>query len=53
MKRSVKTSVIRAAGLLMIEWLESMRLLKVKYPYLYSLAVRKCPFTNGKVVIEK
>jgi len=50
--RHLNVDIERAAGLLMIEWLESMRLLKVKYPYLYSLAVRKCPFTHGKVVIE-
>ena len=50
--RHLNMDVERAAGLLMIEWLESMRILKVKYPYLYSLAVRKCPFAHGKVVIE-
>jgi len=37
----------RAFQILLIEWIESMRILKKKYPYLYSLAVRKCPFSGG------
>lgn len=36
----------RAFQILLIEWIESMRILKKKYPYLYSLAVRKCPFSG-------
>ena len=42
----------RAARLLLLEWLDSMRALRVRYPYLYSLAVRKCPFGECKVVID-
>lgn len=42
----------RAYQILLIEWLESMRVLKRKYPYLYSLAVRKCPFGSGDVMIK-
>jgi hypothetical protein len=43
----------RAFQILLIEWIESMRLLKKKYPYLYSLAVRKCPFGGGDVTIKE
>ena len=39
----------RAVQLLLIEWIESMRLLKLKYPYLYSLAIRKNIFGQGDV----
>ncbi len=42
----------RAYQILLIEWIESMRILKRKYPYLYSLAVRKCPFGSGDVTIQ-
>jgi hypothetical protein len=42
----------RAYQILLIEWIESMRILKRKYPYLYSLAVRKCPFGSGDVMIH-
>ena len=42
----------RAAQLLLIEWLESMRQLKTRYPYLYSLAVRKCPLGFSDVVVH-
>lgn len=41
----------RAFQILLIEWIESMRILRKKYPYLYSLAVRKCPFGNGKITV--
>jgi hypothetical protein len=41
----------RAFQILLIEWIESMRILRKKYPYLYSLAVRKCPFGNGKIIV--
>lgn len=42
----------RAIQILLIEWIESMRILKKKYPYLYSLAVRKCPFGSGEVIVK-
>jgi len=42
----------RAFQILLIEWVESMRILKKKFPYLYSLAVRKCPFGGGNVIID-
>lgn len=43
----------RAFQILLIEWIESMRLLKKKYPYLYSLAVRKCPFGDGDATVKQ
>ncbi|HAL74839.1 MAG TPA: hypothetical protein DCM45_07120, partial [Clostridiales bacterium] len=42
----------RAVQLLLIEWLSSMCQLKVRYPYLYSLAVRKCPLGESDVIIK-
>ena len=50
--RHLNIDISRAAQLLLIEWIDSMRALKVRYPYLYSLAVRKCPFGKAKIVIE-
>lgn len=43
----------RAIQLLLIEWLESMRQLKTRYPYLYSLAIRKSPLGQGCVIITE
>lgn len=43
----------RAIQLLLIEWLESMRQLKARYPYLYSLAIRKSPLGQGSVIITE
>lgn len=43
----------RAIQLLLIEWLESMRQLKTRYPYLYSLAIRKSPLGQGSVIIRE
>ncbi|MFZ5974485.1 MAG: hypothetical protein ACOYU3_03620, partial [Bacillota bacterium] len=43
----------RAYRLLLMEWIYYMRHLKEKYPYLFSLAVRKSPFENHSVVIYK
>lgn len=42
----------RAMQLLLVEWLESMRQLKIRYPYLYSLAVRKCPLGDSDIIIK-
>lgn len=42
----------RAVQLLLIEWLASMCQLKVRYPYLYSLAVRKCPLGESDIIIK-
>lgn len=41
----------RAYRLLVVEWIFYMRHLKEKYPYLFSLAVRKSPFSGNKSVI--
>ena len=42
----------RAWGLLVGEWIGYMKHLKHRYPYLWSLAVRKNPFKEGSVVIS-
>ena len=47
----LNTDIQRAVRLLLIEWMESMRALKGRYPYLYSLAVRKCPFGKRNVIL--
>ncbi len=41
----------RAYRLLVVEWIFYMRHLKEKYPYLFSLAVRKSPFSQNSSVI--
>jgi hypothetical protein len=43
----------RAWGLLVGEWVGYMKHLKHRYPYLWSLAVRKNPFTQNSVVIRE
>lgn len=48
----INVDLQRAFQILLIEWVESMRILKKKYPYLYSLAVRKSPFGNGDVTVK-
>jgi len=50
--RHLNTDIQRADKLLLLEWIDSMRALKGRYPYLYSLAVRKCPFGKRKTIIE-
>lgn len=43
----------RAYKMLVVEWIYYMNHLKIEYPYLFSLAVRKSPFNvNGSVVIK-
>jgi hypothetical protein len=42
----------RGGQALLLEWINSMRLLKANYPYLFSLAVRKSPFGPGDPVIH-
>lgn len=41
----LESDIQRAYQLLLSEWVESMRSLKTRYPYLYAMAVRKCPFS--------
>jgi hypothetical protein len=43
--------IIRIYGMLLCEWIKYMRHLKVKYPYLWSLAIRTNPFAKNKSVI--
>ncbi|MEK6725543.1 MAG: hypothetical protein AABY54_03205 [Deltaproteobacteria bacterium] len=43
----------RAFGLLISEWLEYMKHLKIEYPYLFSLAVRTNPFNPEASVVIK
>ena len=38
--------ITRAYGLLALEWVEHMKYLKERYPYLWSIAVRKNPFAG-------
>ena len=42
----------RAYRHLCLEWLYFNRYLKQKYPYLFSLAVRKSPFHAGSIIIH-
>lgn len=44
--------ITRAYGLLVYEWIFYMRHLKEKYPYLWSLAVRKNPFAHNSIVVN-
>ena len=50
--KHLNTDIERAIRLLFGEWLDQMRVLKARYPYLYSLAVRKNPFAPDRVVID-
>ena len=50
--KHLNTDIERAIRLLFGEWLDQMRVLKARYPYLYSLAVRKNPFAPGRVYID-
>ena len=50
--KHLNTDVERAIRLLFGEWLDQMRVLKARYPYLYSLAVRKNPFAPGRVYMD-
>jgi hypothetical protein len=44
----------RAYILLIFEWIHYMKYLKMNYPYLYSLAIRKNPFNpNASVIVRK
>ncbi len=45
--------VQRAVQLLLVEWIEAMRQLRTRYPYLYSLAIRKCPLGESSVIVTE
>lgn len=42
----------RVYGLLVYEWIFYMKHLKEKYPYLWSLAIRKNPFANNSIIVK-
>jgi hypothetical protein len=44
--------IIRAYGRLVYEWVLYMKHLKARYPYLWSLAVRKNPFADHTITIQ-
>jgi hypothetical protein len=44
--------ITRAYGLLAFEWVQHMRYLKERYPYLWSIAVRKNPFAENSIVVR-
>jgi hypothetical protein len=43
----------RAFGLLVSEWVGYMKYLKKRYPYLWSLAIRKNPFDQNSIIISE
>jgi len=47
----ISTDLERAYKLLLIEWIYYMKHLKSKYPYLFSLAIRKNPFKDKDSVV--
>lgn len=50
--RHISGDIIRAYGLLVYEWVYYMRHLKERYPYLWSLAIRKSPFAKNSIIIS-
>jgi hypothetical protein len=51
--RHLAGDVTRAYGLLAAEWVQHMRYLKERYPYLWSIAVRKNPFADNAIVVAE
>jgi hypothetical protein len=49
--RHLAGDIQRAAQLLLVEWIDSTRLLQAKYPYLFSLLVRKNIFGKGDPLV--
>ncbi|MEI6132557.1 MAG: hypothetical protein WCQ41_07025 [Bacillota bacterium] len=49
----LSVDIKRAFSLLFVEWIYYMKRLKKQYPFLYSLAIRKNPFFDERVVIGK
>lgn len=47
----ISGDIVRSYRLLVYEWVLYMKYLKKKYPYLWSLAVRKNPFAKNSVII--
>jgi hypothetical protein len=48
----LSNDIVRAYGLLVYEWVLYTKHLKDKYPYLWSLAVRKNPFAGNSVIVR-
>ncbi len=44
--------MIRSYALIVYEWVFYMQYLKKKYPYLWSLAIRKNPFADNEIVLS-
>ncbi|MEL7603647.1 MAG: hypothetical protein AAGU77_10885 [Bacillota bacterium] len=51
--RHIGGDITRAYGLLTFEWVQHMRYLKERYPYLWSIAVRKNPFGNSGIIVRE
>jgi hypothetical protein len=49
--KHLSVDITRAYKQLMLQWLTFMRQLKERYPYLFSMAVRKSPYWNTGAVI--
>lgn len=49
--RHLQNDIQRGAKLLLLEWVDAMRNMRIRYPYLYSLAVRKSPIGEGKIEV--
>jgi hypothetical protein len=49
--RHLQTDIQRGCRLLLLEWIDAMKNMRVRYPYLYSLAVRKSPIGEGKIEV--
>jgi hypothetical protein len=43
--------ITRAYSLLALEWVQHMKYLKARYPYLFSIAARKNPFADNSIVV--
>lgn len=44
--------ITRVYGLLVYEWIFYIKHLKDKYPYLWSLAIRKNPFAQNSIIVK-
>ena len=51
--RHLAGDITRAYGLLAFEWVNHMKYLKERYPYLWSIALRKSPFAENSIVIAE
>lgn len=49
--RHLQSDIQRCSKLLLLEWIDAMKNMRTRYPYLYSLAVRKSPIGEGKIEV--